>query len=256
MYACVKPKSLVAILLLLFASCLAPAVFIPSAHASKAADGIAFLHQEMPVNYCALTFDDGPGPYTAALLDLLSERCIAATFFVLGQNAERRPELIKRMLAEGHEVGNHSYSHADMRRLQPEEQLQEMRKTQKTLKALGAEALFFRPPYGSYTQDTVEMAQDLGMTIMLWSMDSKDWKRHVSLLEELRSSPSDAPRSFGLRGVLLFHDTHRRTVDEIPDIIDALIDAGCENFVTVSEYMAKIQQEERLHATTSAATWK
>jgi len=207
---------------------------------------MTLLRRDMPANYCALTFDDGPGPYTAALLDLLAERGIVATFFVLGQNAERRPALIKRMLAEGHEVANHSYSHANMRRLKPEAQFLEMKRAQEVLHSLGAEVRYFRPPYGRYTPVTTAKAEDLGMTILLWSLDSQDWKRHVSRLEGLRSVSPAVQQTFpGMRGVLLFHDTHKHTVDEMPEILDALRVGGCERFVTVSAYMAKIPREEK-----------
>jgi len=238
---------------LAFVWCLASVVFILPAHAFQVADGMALLRQEMPANYCALTFDDGPGPYTAALLDLLAERGVVATFFVLGQNAERRQALIKRMLAEGHEVGNHSYSHVDMRSLKPDAQLLEMQRTSDVLHALGAEVRYFRPPYGGYARDTIALAESLGMTIVLWSLDSQDWKRRVSRLEGLYSVSPAAQRTFsGMRGVLLFHDTHKRTVAEMADILDTLIDAGCERFVTVSEYMTKAPREEEDRLSTEA----
>ena len=237
---------------LLLACCFAHGVFIPPAHA-QVADGMALLRQKMPANYCALTFDDGPGPYTATLLDLLAERGVLATFFVVGQNAERRPALIKRMIAEGHEVGNHSYSHANMRRLKPEEQFREMKRTQDVLHALGAEVRYFRPPYGRYTPETVAKAEALGMTIMLWSLDSQDWKRRISRLEGLRSVYPAVQQSFpGMRGVFLFHDTHKHTVDEMEDILDALVAGGCERFVTVSEYMASVPREEEYRLSTQA----
>ena len=235
----------------LLACCLA--VFIPPAQAFQVADGMALLRQEMPANYCSLTFDDGPGPYTAALLDLLAERGIVATFFVLGQNAERRPKLIRRMLAEGHEVANHGYSHADMRRLKPQAQILEMQKTRDVLHSLGAEVRYFRPPYGRYTPETAAQAEALGMTIMLWSLDSQDWKRHASRLKGLRSISPAVQQSFpGMRGVFLFHDTHKRTVDEMADILDALVADGCERFVTVSEYMTKAPREEEHRLATQA----
>jgi peptidoglycan/xylan/chitin deacetylase (PgdA/CDA1 family) len=207
----------------------------------------------MPANYCALTFDDGPGPYTAPLLDLLAERGIPATFFVLGQNAQRRPDLIKRMLAEGHEIASHGYSHANMRRLKSEAQLLEMKRTQEVLQPLGAKARYFRPPYGRYKAQTVAQAQALGMTLMLWSLDSQDWKNHVSRLEGLRSISPHIQQAFpGLRGVFLFHDTHKHTVDEMADILDALIAGGCERFVTISEYMFKAPLEEEHRLSTQA----
>jgi peptidoglycan/xylan/chitin deacetylase (PgdA/CDA1 family) len=228
-----------------FAFFLTPALVISSAHAFPVADGIALLRQEMPANYCAVTFDDGPGPYTTALLDLLAQRGIVATFFVLGKNAERRPALIMRMLAEGHEVANHSYSHADMRRLKPEAQFLEMQKTRDALRSFGAEVRYFRPPYGRYTSETAAQAEALGMTLMLWSLDSQDWKRHAPRLDSLRSVSPAVQRSFqGLRGVFLFHDTHKHTVEEMADTLDALTAAGCERFVTVSEYMSSAPREE------------
>ena len=238
---------------LLFVFCLASGVFIPSAHAYQVADGLTLLRQEMPVNYCALTFDDGPGPHTALLLDLLGERGIVATFFVLGQNAQRRPSLIRRMLVEGHEVANHGYSHADLRRLKPEVQFLEMKKTLDVLHSLGAEVRYFRPPYGRYTPEIAAQAEALGMTIVLWSLDSQDWKRHVSRLDGLRSVSPVVQQSFsGMRGVFLFHDTHKQTVETMRDVLDALIAVGCERFVTVSEYMAKAPREEEQRLSTHA----
>jgi hypothetical protein len=130
------------------------------------------------------------------------------------------------------------------------------------LHALGAEVRYFRPPYGNYTPETAAQAETLGMTIMLWSLDSRDWKRQVSRFEGLRNVSPTVQQSFpgmqglrsvspvmqqsfpGMRGVLLFHDTHKNTVDKMPDILDTLIAGGCERFVTVSEYMTKAPQEE------------
>jgi peptidoglycan/xylan/chitin deacetylase (PgdA/CDA1 family) len=237
---------------LLLAACLAPGIGIPCAHAFQVADSMALLRQEMPANYCALTFDDGPGPYTAALLDLLAARGIVGAFFVVGHNAERRPALIRRMLADGHEVASHGYSHADLRRLKPEAQFQEMKRSLDVLHALGAEVRYFRPPYGRYTPETVAKAESLGLTIMLWSLDSQDWKRSVSL-GGLRSVSPVVQQSFaGMRGVLLFHDTHKRTVDEMADILHALAASGCDRFVTVSEYMAVAPREEGYRLSTQA----
>jgi hypothetical protein len=140
-----------------------------------------------------------------------------------------------------------------MRRLKPETQLLEMKKTQDLLHSFGAEARYFRPPYGRYTQATVAKAEGLGMTILLWSLDSQDWKRHVSRLEGMRSVSPSVQQSFqGMRGVLLFHDTHKHTVDAMTAILDALSAGGCERFVTVSEYMAKAPREEEHRLSTQA----
>jgi peptidoglycan/xylan/chitin deacetylase (PgdA/CDA1 family) len=239
-------------LFLFFVACLSAGVVVSSAHAFQVADGMLLLRQEMPANYCALTFDDGPGPSTATLLDLLAERGIVATFFVLGQNAERRPTLIRRMLVEGHEVANHGYSHTDMRRLKPEAQFLEMKKTLDVLQNLGAEVRYFRPPYGYYVPETTAKAEELGMTVMLWSLDSQDWRRHASRLERLRSVSPTMQQSLGMRGVFLFHDTHKNTVENMPYILDTLIAGGCERFVTVSEYMTRVPHEEEKRLSTQA----
>jgi hypothetical protein len=91
------------------------------------------------------------------------------------------------------------------------------------------------------------------MTVVLWSLDSQDWKRHVPPLEGLHSVSPSVQQTFpGMRGVFLFHDTHRQTVAEMADILDALIDLGCERFVTVSEYMAKAPREEGHRLSTCA----
>ncbi len=228
-------------------------LFPYSAHALEVADGMALIRQTMPANYCALTFDDGPGPYTAELLDLLASRGIVATFFVLGQQVERRPALIKRMLAEGHEVASHSWSHPNMRKLKFDAQRLELKKTSDLLLPLGVTAKYFRPPYGRYNANTVALTDEMGMTIMLWSLDSQDWKRHVSKLEGLRSISPSLQQSFsGMRGVLLFHDTHKHTVAEMPEILDALLAGGCERFVTVSEYLAGATAEEERRLSTHA----
>jgi hypothetical protein len=121
------------------------------------------------------------------------------------------------------------------------------------LHALGAEVRYFRPPYGSYGPETTAKADALGMTIMLWSLDSQDWRQHASRLESLRSvSPAVQQTFSGMRGVFLFHDTHKSTVEQMPYILGALLASGCERFVTVSEYMAKAPSEEEQRLSTEA----
>ncbi|OLS03408.1 polysaccharide deacetylase family protein [Tissierella creatinophila] len=101
----------------------------------------------------ALTFDDGPHPeYTAEILDLLKEYDIKATFFVLGKLAEQYPDIIKRQAAEGHEIGNHTYSHVDVRKATREQFEEEFNKTQEIIRSLtDIESKVFRPPYGYFS---------------------------------------------------------------------------------------------------------
>lgn len=200
-------------------------------------DGPSISRQQMRENLCAITFDDGPSRNTGRLLDMLSSYGIHATFFLLGKNAALRPALVQRIVAEGHEVGNHSWSHPKLRALNKEQQYEELARTDALLRELGASPRHIRPPYGAYNEDTVDLAGDLGLSIMLWSQDSHDWKRlpvNYALL------PNTLGHVYGpgeLRGIFLFHDSLKRTVDDLPRIIAELRAGGCQRFVTVSEYL-------------------
>ena len=200
-------------------------------------DGPSISRQQMRENLCAITFDDGPSRNTSRLLDMLSGYGIHATFFLLGKNAALRPALVQRIVAEGHEVGNHSWSHPKLRALNKEQQLEELTRTDTLLRELGARPRYIRPPYGAYNEDTLALADEMGLAIMLWSQDSHDWKRlpvNYALL------PNTLGHVYGpgeLRGIFLFHDSLKRTVDDLPRIIAELRAGGCQRFVTVSEYL-------------------
>lgn len=216
------------------------------AFAARAAviDGNRIMDQDMGENLCALTFDDGPSHNTPALLDMLAEYKIPATFFLLGGQVVYYPALVKRMVAEGHEVGNHSWSHPNLRRLGFKEQARQIEETDSFLRSLGATPLFMRPPYGSFDDNTIKILENLGVSLMLWSMDSRDWKRLPEDYSKLRSTRGTVYDDGALRGVFLFHDTHKNTVDDLPRIIANLKAGGCERFVTVSEYLRGITDPE------------
>ncbi|MFT4302190.1 MAG: polysaccharide deacetylase family protein, partial [Desulfovibrio sp.] len=143
----------------------------------------------------------------------------------------------QRIVAEGHEVGNHSYSHPNLRLLSPANKANEIARTDAILRSLGANPNFVRPPYGSYDAYTVTAAEELGMGIMLWSLDSRDWKSLPANYAVLRSTRGTVYGPGALRGVFLFHDTHKRTVEDLPRIISDLRAGGCQRFVTVSDYL-------------------
>lgn len=213
------------------------ALFAAPAAEARVVDGGVIMDQHMRENLCALTFDDGPSTNTPQLLDMLSEYGIPATFFLLGKQAERYPDLVRRILAEGHEVGNHSYSHPNLRLLSPANKAYEIARTDTILRSLGANPTFLRPPYGSYDNYTVTAAEELGLSIMLWSLDSRDWKSLPANYAVLRSTRGTVYAPGTLRGIFLFHDTHKRTVDDLPRIISDLRAGGCQRFVTVSDYL-------------------
>ena len=188
---------------------------------------------------CAVTFDDGPGRHTLRLLEILGGRGIPATFFVVGSRAEQYPSIVRRIQEQGHEVANHSFSHMTLRGRDPLTQRQEIERVQKFLADLGVVSRFVRPPYGRYDAETVRIAADLGLSIVLWSVDSMDWEQPPRM-EHMRTQV----RGQKTRGIFLFHDTHALTVEAIPRVLDGLAADGCR-FVTVSAYLDAVRTPPR-----------
>lgn len=200
-------------------------------------DGKAILALSRGSNLCALTFDDGPSRHTARLLDILRDRGIRATFFVVGSQVRYHPQIVQRMRDEGHEIGNHTNTHVSLRHLSPEAQRTEISTVQLALARLGVTARFIRPPYGRYDANTLKIANEQNMGIMLWSVDSMDWTKQVRI-ENMKMLFTGQK----LRGVFLFHDTHAPTVDAMPEVLDRLIADGCQ-FVTASEFADAVNSE-------------
>ena len=183
----------------------------------------------------ALTFDDGPGPYTAALLDILKERKVPATFFVLGTRVDSYPEIIKRMEKEGHEVGNHSNSHKNLKDMTTVAQVKaEMDLcANKVNKLLGHKPTVMRCPYGSCDDQVVQYAKSEQIPIIQWDVDTRDW--------ESRNTNSILNKTFNGGGlsdgsIVLLHDIHKSTVDSVSTLIDRFIKQGY-TFVTVSQLL-------------------
>lgn len=126
--------------------------------------------------YVALTFDDGPSPYTFYILDILKRNHVPATFFVVGSEAKKFPNLIKRIHSEGHVIGNHTWSHPNISTLSEKELLSEIHSTNVQIrKLIGNFPDLFRAPYGAIDNDTEAIVKKLGMTSVLWNVDSQDW---------------------------------------------------------------------------------
>lgn len=127
----------------------------------------------------ALTFDDGPNPaFTPLLLDVLAEHGVAATFFALGRRAQAQPELVRRMVAAGHLIGNHSWSHPNLALSSSAAIGEELTRTRDTLEQItGAAVKYFRPPFGARRPATLAIARELGMTPVLWNAMTSDWKQ-------------------------------------------------------------------------------
>ncbi|MCH8613122.1 polysaccharide deacetylase family protein [Arsenicicoccus dermatophilus] len=177
----------------------------------------------------ALTFDDGPGPYTAQLLDELSAAGVRATFFALGQNVQAQPDVVRRAVSMGMVVGNHTWDHRDMRRLGEPQQRREIEDTDRVLGAItGAPGpTLVRPPYGSFDATT----KALGHPLVLWDVDTEDWKNR-DVAETTRRAVEGARAG----SIVLMHDIHPSTVKAVPGIVKALKEKGL-TLVTVPELM-------------------
>ena len=219
-------------------------LFLATFAQARAIGGDEMNDQEMEENLCALTFDDGPSIFTPELLDLLKAHNVHATFFMLGQMVNHYQDIALRVAEEGHEIASHTYSHKNLKRLSTDAQTAEITKGFESLQNLGIIPRYVRPPYGSYDERTVEIAKEFGMDVVLWSIDSRDWKRLPDDYRLLRSVHGTPYEPGTMHGVFLFHDIHKRTVDDLPRIIRQLREAGCTRFVTFSEYMQGLADPE------------
>ena len=213
--------------------------------------GRLIYEQTMGENLCAITFDDGPSNYTPQLLDTLDYYGVPATFFMLGANVAKLPHVVRRVVAEGHEVASHSYRHPNFRRISQQRRWEELDKTDRLLRACGAEPVLFRPPYGEQDHALAQMAAEFGMRIVTWSYDTEDWKHLPADYAQLRDPRGRIAARGHLRGIFLFHDIHKTTVDDMPRVIAQLKAGGCDRFVTVSDYMNElfVDPEPPLHMT-------
>ncbi|MEV5568575.1 polysaccharide deacetylase family protein [Spirillospora sp. NPDC052269] len=179
----------------------------------------------------ALTFDDGPGPYTAHLLDVLKGAGARATFFMLGQNVGGHRAEVRRMVLEGHQLGNHSWSHPQLTGLSSKAVRSQVQRTQKAIydASGGVTPTLFRPPYGA---TNARVGKAIGMPEIVWDVDSLDW-RYRSVARNIRVGTREPKKG----DVVLFHDIHKTTVQAIPRVLAGLKKRGF-TFVTVGELTA------------------
>ena len=197
--------------------------------------GISFSRVMVSGNYIAMTFDDGPQPQnTPRLLDMLRARNIKATFYVIGRSVDQYPQIVRRTVAEGHEIGNHSYTHRLLSKLSENEIRSDLRNCENAIeRAAGVKPPTMRPPYGGLLQRQREIVHaEFGYPTILWSVDPLDWKRPGA---SVVSSRILAGASAG--GIVLAHDLHAQTVDAMPATLDTLLNRGYK-FVTVSQLLA------------------
>ncbi len=221
--------------LLIFAFCLGLCVTLTLQ--ASAAPNIIYSHKtgaEKP--RVALTFDDGPHPrYTPQILEILAEYGVPATFFVVGVNAETYPELILRELAEGHEIGNHTYRHSHVGNQSCEDISRDITLCSEALSSItGKRIRLFRPPEGVCSNAIKTVCGDNDMMIVLWSIDTRDWAHTPVdvMCENVRKNVKDG-------SIILMHDfigKNSPTPTALRRIVPMLLELGYE-LVTVSQLL-------------------
>jgi peptidoglycan/xylan/chitin deacetylase (PgdA/CDA1 family) len=176
--------------------------------------------------YVVLTFDDGPDPrYTPKILDILDRYGAKATFFVIGTEAKRHPELTRTLTVRGHSVQNHTWSHADLSKLSWGAFQRQVKDTDAQIRADGGKVPgCLRPPYGTRNALLDRRAAALGKRLVLWDVDSRDWTRPGAAAIEQRVATKVRDGS-----VILFHDgggDRAQTIAALPGILQMLRDSG------------------------------
>ncbi len=207
--------------------------------------GQVFFESQTNKKIVALTFDDGPySPYTEQLLDVLKEYEVPATFFVVGQNVEKNPELVKRIVDEGHQLGNHTYHHVDLLKIDRKTIEEEIDRTNKVIKAAtGTVPHLMRPPHGFRDPVVMEIMATRGLKVVEWSIMSRDWTNPgvEAIVERTLAKVKNG-------SIILLHDgdgiaskaSRAQTVEATRRIIQTLSVQGYK-FVTVDEILAKTE---------------
>ncbi len=206
-------------------------------------------------NKVVLSFDDGPDPrWTPKILDVLKEKGVPAVFFTVGEEANKAPGILKRAYAEGHEIGNHTFTHPNFDEASRTQIKWELNLTQRLIESiLGVKSLLFRPPYGidhqpEYAEEVAQLPypQELGYIIVGQKIDPDDWR----MMEDKHQRPAqeivdDVLRHAQQGNIILLHDgggDRTQTVAAVPLIIDALRERGYQ-FTSVSDLLGKTRAD-------------
>jgi peptidoglycan/xylan/chitin deacetylase (PgdA/CDA1 family) len=207
---------------------------LPPAPARRAAPKNSYNNISTSHPVVAMTFDDGPHPeLTPKLLDILKERNIRATFYVIGRNVEAYPEIARRIVEEGHEIANHTYSHPALSKIGASRVKRELDRTTEAIRnATGITPQTMRPPYGATNASlNRRIHQEFSMPVIMWSVDPQDWRyrnaKRVSSHIISHAKSGD---------IILAHDIHASTIAAMPPALDALLAKGFR-FLTVTELL-------------------
>ena len=185
----------------------------------------------------ALTFDDGPEEeWTPKILDILKQKNVKATFFVVGKQVQKYPEMLRRINADGHVIGDHTFDHVDLTKLDAQQVDQEIEKCAELVhEIIGKTPNLVRPPYGFHNETVDNVVYSKGRIIVLWSLDTKDWTGLDAAIVKAKILPK-MQNGF----IVLQHDGDNKklggSVQALPDIIDELKAQGY-TFVTIPELL-------------------
>lgn len=199
------------------------------------ATGVSYSQVRTQLPYIAMTYDDGPHPQnTPRLLDMLRQRNIKATFYVIGRSVNQYPHIARRIVAEGHEIGNHTWSHPNLTKLSDSAVRKELNTTRDAIvAACGVQPRTMRPPYGALrSSQRAWIYKEYGYPTVLWNVDPEDWRRPGPSVVASRILSGTRNGS-----IVLAHDLHKPTIDAMPAALDGLLRRGFK-FVTVSQLLA------------------
>lgn len=191
---------------------------------AKQASGSSFITSgPTDNNQIALTFDDGPTPgVTDRILDELKLRKVHATFFMIGERIAAAPDLARRVLAEGHDIGNHTYTHPKLTALPEAQVIAEIAKTQDIIaKEINHGARWFRPPYGAFRADQSGLVVQAGMRVVLWNIDPSDWSQPG---EDKITGTIFEKAAAG--AIVVCHDFSEQTANCMGVLLDGLLTRG------------------------------
>lgn len=206
--------------------CALSAVYVSNVESAE----VVARKRELPIycverndNLISISFDAAwGGNQTLKILDILDEYEIKTTFFLVDIWTQRFPELVKEIAARGHEIGNHSTSHPQMSKLSREKILEELKIMSDNAQALtGVRPTLFRPPYGDYNNQVIELAREAGYEAIQWSVDSLDWKNR-GVEDLIRKSTQNVKSG----DIILFHNDSKYILDALPAILKSYREQG------------------------------
>ncbi len=193
-----------------------------------------YVHKQTEKKTVALTFDDGPHPIkTRKVLDVLKKHDVKATFFIIGENAQKNPEIVQEIAAMGHEIGNHTFDHKSVYKLPEKTLVESVKKCENIIKQItGQKTVLFRPPEGFMNDGIASAMQKQGYDVILWRVDTYDWKGRSAI-----DIYKTVTQNVKCGDIILMHDYIWRksnTAEALDLIIDELKKQGYE-FVTISK---------------------